>query len=225
LEQAEQFFRALQHFHVPSEFVIFPRENHDLTRNGEPKHLVESLKWQVYWFERYLDGNTKAAPPDAPAIGLAWRRWPVLPGTYPAGAQWAGRDGMQDTGPVPVHKDWQDRIGTQAEQVASWWAGRPYSLLLATGADLRAAVGIDGQGVPGPAAQVFDLIRFDLRVPHHVQVVPHRRVERDFVQQRTKVSEGISIECLQVRCHPARFIDDAARGNEDLVQGKRDPLT
>ena len=69
----------------------------------------------------------------AQAIGFAWRRWPVLPGTYPAGAQWAGRDGMQDTGPVPVHKDWQDRIGTQAEQVASWWAGRPYSLLLATG--------------------------------------------------------------------------------------------
>jgi hypothetical protein len=69
----------------------------------------------------------------AQAIGFAWRRWPVLPGTYPAGAQWAGRDGMQDEGPVPVHKDWQDRIGTQPEQVASWWAGRPYSLLLATG--------------------------------------------------------------------------------------------
>ena len=66
LEQGEQWFRALQHFHVPSEFVIFPRENHDLTRNGEPKHLVESLKWQVYWFERYLNGNEKAVPPDAP---------------------------------------------------------------------------------------------------------------------------------------------------------------
>jgi len=67
LEQGEQWFRALQHFHVPSEFVIFPRENHDLTRNGEPKHLVESLKWQVYWFDRYLNGNQKATPPDAPA--------------------------------------------------------------------------------------------------------------------------------------------------------------
>jgi hypothetical protein len=74
----------------------------------------------------------------AQAIGLAWRRWPVLPGTYPAGAHWAGRDGMQDSGPAPVHKDWQERIGTQPEQVASWWAGRPYSLLLATGATLDA---------------------------------------------------------------------------------------
>jgi len=74
----------------------------------------------------------------AQAIGLAWRRWPVLPGTYPAGAHWAGRDGMQDSGPAPVHKDWQERIGTQPEQVASWWAGRPYSLLLATGDNLDA---------------------------------------------------------------------------------------
>jgi hypothetical protein len=74
----------------------------------------------------------------AQAIGLAWRRWPVLPGTYPAGAHWAGRDGMQDSGPAPVHKDWQERIGTQPEQVASWWAGRPYSLLLATGDTLDA---------------------------------------------------------------------------------------
>ncbi|HEY1495470.1 MAG TPA: S9 family peptidase [Candidatus Solibacter sp.] len=66
LEQGEQWFRALQHFHVPSEFVIFPRENHDLTRNGEPRHLVESLKWQQYWFDRYLNKNSNAIPPDAP---------------------------------------------------------------------------------------------------------------------------------------------------------------
>jgi hypothetical protein len=45
--------------------VIFPRENHNLTRTGEPKHLVESLNWQCYWFERFLNGNAKAQPPDA----------------------------------------------------------------------------------------------------------------------------------------------------------------
>ena len=64
LEQGEQWFRALQHFGVPSEIVIFPRENHNLTRTGEPKHLVESLNWQVYWFDRYLNGNTAAVAPD-----------------------------------------------------------------------------------------------------------------------------------------------------------------
>jgi dipeptidyl aminopeptidase/acylaminoacyl peptidase len=66
IEQGEQWFRALQHFGVPSEIVFFPRENHNLTRTGEPKHLVESLNWQVYWFDRYLNGNANAAPPDAP---------------------------------------------------------------------------------------------------------------------------------------------------------------
>jgi dipeptidyl aminopeptidase/acylaminoacyl peptidase len=65
LEQGEQWFRALQHYGVTSEFVIFPRENHNLTRNGEPKHLVESMNWQLYWFEKYMLGNTSAKPPDA----------------------------------------------------------------------------------------------------------------------------------------------------------------
>jgi dipeptidyl aminopeptidase/acylaminoacyl peptidase len=65
IEQGEQWFRALQHFGVPSEIVFFPRENHNLTRTGEPKHLVESINWQVYWFDRYINGNAKAVPPDA----------------------------------------------------------------------------------------------------------------------------------------------------------------
>ena len=65
LEQGEQWFRALKHFGVTTELVIFPRENHNLTRTGEPKHLVESLNWQIYWFDRFLNGNTAAFPPDA----------------------------------------------------------------------------------------------------------------------------------------------------------------
>jgi dipeptidyl aminopeptidase/acylaminoacyl peptidase len=65
IEQGEQWFRALQHYGVPSELVLFPRENHNLTRTGEPKHLVESLNWQLYWFDKYLHGNSSAKPPDA----------------------------------------------------------------------------------------------------------------------------------------------------------------
>jgi len=65
LEQGEQWFRALKHYGVNAELVIFPRENHNLTRTGEPKHLVESLNWQCYWFERFLNGNAAARPPDA----------------------------------------------------------------------------------------------------------------------------------------------------------------
>ncbi len=63
IEQGEQWFRALQHYHVTSEIVMFPRENHNLTRTGEPKHLVESMNWQVYWFDRFLNGNENAKRP------------------------------------------------------------------------------------------------------------------------------------------------------------------
>ena len=65
LEQGEQWFRALKHYGVTTELVIFPRENHNLTRTGEPKHLVESLNWQLYWFDRFLNGDAGARPPDA----------------------------------------------------------------------------------------------------------------------------------------------------------------
>ncbi len=65
IEQGEQWFRALKHYGVNTEIVFFPRENHNLTRTGEPKHLVESLNWQLYWFDRFLNGNSNAAPPDA----------------------------------------------------------------------------------------------------------------------------------------------------------------
>jgi dipeptidyl aminopeptidase/acylaminoacyl peptidase len=63
IEQGEQWFRALQHYHVTSEIVMFPRENHNLTRTGEPKHLVESINWQCYWFDRFLNGDENARRP------------------------------------------------------------------------------------------------------------------------------------------------------------------
>lgn len=63
LEQGEQWFRALQRFGVTSEFVMFPGGDHDLTRTGVSRQLVESLNWQVYWFDRFLNGNAAAVPP------------------------------------------------------------------------------------------------------------------------------------------------------------------
>jgi dipeptidyl aminopeptidase/acylaminoacyl peptidase len=64
IEQGEQWFRALRHFGKTAELVIFPRENHNLTRTGEPRHLVESLDWQAWWFTKYLEGKADAVPPD-----------------------------------------------------------------------------------------------------------------------------------------------------------------
>jgi dipeptidyl aminopeptidase/acylaminoacyl peptidase len=64
IEQGEQWFRALKHFGKTAEIVFFPRENHNLTRTGEPRHLVESLDWQLYWFDKYLDGKRDLIAPD-----------------------------------------------------------------------------------------------------------------------------------------------------------------
>ncbi|WP_116051006.1 bifunctional DNA primase/polymerase [Amycolatopsis palatopharyngis] len=73
----------------------------------------------------------------AEAIGLAWRGWPVLPGTYPDTAASAD-DTTGWTVPVPEHEDWQDRLGAHPQQVAEWFTGNPHSLLVATGRVLDA---------------------------------------------------------------------------------------
>jgi Bifunctional DNA primase/polymerase, N-terminal len=74
----------------------------------------------------------------AQAIGLAHRGWPVMPGTYPAGSQWAGGKDLRRNGPSPVHSDWALRVGATADEVAEWWSGEAYSLLVATGTTLDA---------------------------------------------------------------------------------------
>ncbi|WP_236796295.1 bifunctional DNA primase/polymerase [Amycolatopsis sp. GM8] len=64
----------------------------------------------------------------AEAIGLACHGWPVLPGTSPA----AESGDQAWSWPVPVHRDWADRLGAHPDDVAGWWR-KPYSLLVATG--------------------------------------------------------------------------------------------
>jgi len=78
----------------------------------------------------------------AQAIGLAYRGWPVLPGTYPAGPHWTGgkdTDGTDNqSGPSPVHEDWAVRAGATPDEVAEWWNGEAFSVLVATGTVLDA---------------------------------------------------------------------------------------
>jgi hypothetical protein len=74
----------------------------------------------------------------AQAIGLAYRGWPVLPGTYPADSRWAGGNDTSQTGPSPVHEDWPQRVGATADEVAEWWNGEAFSVLVATGTTLDA---------------------------------------------------------------------------------------
>jgi dipeptidyl aminopeptidase/acylaminoacyl peptidase len=53
LLQGEEFFRALRHFGVISELVIFPREPHSLRK--EPKHQVDVIRLALDWFDRFLE--------------------------------------------------------------------------------------------------------------------------------------------------------------------------
>jgi dipeptidyl aminopeptidase/acylaminoacyl peptidase len=54
LAQGEEWFRALKHYGVPSELVVFPRASHAFRTAGEPKQVVEAVNWQLWWLDRYL---------------------------------------------------------------------------------------------------------------------------------------------------------------------------
>ena len=54
LDQALLFYTALKKVGVETRLVIFPNEDHDLSRKGKPKHRVERL-WEILrWFGRWL---------------------------------------------------------------------------------------------------------------------------------------------------------------------------
>ncbi|MGX1702451.1 S9 family peptidase [Microbacterium sp. NPDC055357] len=54
LEQATRYYSALKRQGTPAEMLIFPGENHDLTRSGRPRHRVERFGAVLGWWERML---------------------------------------------------------------------------------------------------------------------------------------------------------------------------
>ncbi|WJL95512.1 prolyl oligopeptidase family serine peptidase [Microbacterium sp. ET2] len=54
LEQATRYYSALTRAGVPSEMLIFPGENHELTRSGQPRHRVERFVAVTQWWARHL---------------------------------------------------------------------------------------------------------------------------------------------------------------------------
>jgi dipeptidyl aminopeptidase/acylaminoacyl peptidase len=54
VEQAEQWFAALQLHGVPSRFVRFPGENHELSRSGRPDRRARRLREYLDWLGTYL---------------------------------------------------------------------------------------------------------------------------------------------------------------------------
>jgi dipeptidyl aminopeptidase/acylaminoacyl peptidase len=49
-----QFFTALKRMGKEAELVLFPGENHDLSRVGKPKHRVARLNHYIRWFDAHL---------------------------------------------------------------------------------------------------------------------------------------------------------------------------
>jgi dipeptidyl aminopeptidase/acylaminoacyl peptidase len=49
-----QFFTALKKLGKEAELVLFPGENHDLSRVGKPKHRVARLNHYIRWFDKHL---------------------------------------------------------------------------------------------------------------------------------------------------------------------------
>lgn len=54
LEQATRYFSALKRQGTDAEMLVFPGENHELTRSGQPRHRVERFAAVLDWWKRKL---------------------------------------------------------------------------------------------------------------------------------------------------------------------------
>jgi dipeptidyl aminopeptidase/acylaminoacyl peptidase len=53
ISEAEQLFAILRRRKQVVEFVRYPRESHELTRTGEPRHRADHMERTLEWFDRY----------------------------------------------------------------------------------------------------------------------------------------------------------------------------
>ena len=57
LAQGERYYAALKRGGVPTELVIFPGENHDLSRTGRPRHRLQRFEIILDWWDRHLQAT------------------------------------------------------------------------------------------------------------------------------------------------------------------------
>ena len=53
IPDAEQLYLMLRWLGREVEFVRYPREGHELSRSGEPKHIIDRLERIIEWFDKY----------------------------------------------------------------------------------------------------------------------------------------------------------------------------
>jgi len=57
LEQATRYYSALKRQGTPAEMLIFPGEDHELTRSGRPRHRTERFGAVLEWWQRHLPAS------------------------------------------------------------------------------------------------------------------------------------------------------------------------
>jgi dipeptidyl aminopeptidase/acylaminoacyl peptidase len=53
ISEAEELYTALKRLGKEAEFIRYPREGHELSRSGEPKHRVDRINRIIGWFDRH----------------------------------------------------------------------------------------------------------------------------------------------------------------------------
>ena len=62
VEQGQRYFTALKQLGVEAAFLVFPGENHELSRAGTPHHRRQRFDQILQWWSRYLPTAANPAP-------------------------------------------------------------------------------------------------------------------------------------------------------------------
>lgn len=63
LEQAQQYYAGLLRHGVQAELLVFPGEDHELSRSGRPRHRIARFEAIAAWWSRFLGPGAAARPP------------------------------------------------------------------------------------------------------------------------------------------------------------------
>jgi len=62
VEQGQRYFTALKQLGVEAAFLVFPGENHELSRSGTPHHRKQRFDQILQWWSRYLPTAKNPSP-------------------------------------------------------------------------------------------------------------------------------------------------------------------
>ncbi len=69
ISQAEELYLALRSFKKTVELIRWPREGHELSRSGEPKHRAERVQRILEWFGQYAGDNANSGAQKGEPMG------------------------------------------------------------------------------------------------------------------------------------------------------------